>query len=91
MRITFQPKQRDKTRLMLPISEFNLAGFPIQVSATKERPGSHNQELPVGAGILANLEAFRRTTGGMDKRFRVSEPTAIAYACAPKPAGENSN
>jgi hypothetical protein len=31
MRITFRPKQRDKTRLMLPISEFNRAVFPIQV------------------------------------------------------------
>jgi len=31
MRITFQPKQRDKTRLMLPINEFNLVVFPIQV------------------------------------------------------------
>ncbi|MGA3265950.1 MAG: hypothetical protein ABSE16_03910 [Verrucomicrobiota bacterium] len=31
MRITFQPKRRDKTRLMLPISEFNLVVFPVQV------------------------------------------------------------
>jgi hypothetical protein len=31
MRITFQPKPRDQTRLMIPISEFNPVVFRIQV------------------------------------------------------------
>lgn len=44
--------------------------------------GQPQQSIAAGAEILAKLETCRRITGGMEKRFRGWESTAVANARA---------